>query len=78
MSILDDLAKSLTSTQKTLKRVIMPDGLLSISDGVFLSVLQQLNVDIPSQIELMEEPVENRQDWIYYLEVRNEKNNQKN
>lgn len=55
-TILERLAQ--LNAKKTPKRVLMPDGLLSISDGVMQATLYRLGMDA----SLINEPVEKRED----------------
>ena len=56
ISISEHLA--LLKAKKNPKRILMPDGMLSISDAVMQSTLYRLGMDK----NLIDEPVENRED----------------
>jgi hypothetical protein len=68
MSILDDLAKSLTTPQTTQERAIMPDGLHSMSDAAFVQSLKDHGCDDIGIKEWLLEDVANRSAFIKQME----------
>lgn len=68
MSILDDLAKSIAPTQPTQERIIMPDGLLSMSDAVFVQSLKDNGCDDIGIKEWLLEDVANRTAFIKQMD----------
>lgn len=57
LSISEKLAQLRAAKSPKRSRVIMPDGLLSISDGVMEATLYRMGLDA----ELINEPVEDRE-----------------
>jgi hypothetical protein len=68
MTLSKDLQKSLSPALIIQERVVMPDGLLSMSDQVFLCALQRLQLEAETIIELMAQPVEDREKLLKFYE----------
>ncbi len=72
MNILEALAQSQQAqqAQKDQGRVIMPDGLLSISDAVFLCALHRLGLAEYDAKEWLENPPREREQILQQIEGR--------